>query len=81
MGIDTALLGSTDDTDAIRCDVSDEPTGARRYVLQVPARAVPRTQALIDDLLSGRYHAAAPTSSDDIGATLAAFRRLLEQMS
>ena len=81
MAIDAALMGDTGDDIGIRCDVSDEPKGARRYVLQVPAGAVPRAQALIDDLLSGRHHAQSPATDEDVGASLVAFRRLLEQMS
>jgi hypothetical protein len=81
MAIDRVLAGDAGDGIAIRCDVSDEPKGARRYVLQVPAGAVPRAQALINDLLSGQYRASSPATDEDIGASLEAFRRLLEQMN
>jgi hypothetical protein len=78
MTIDMALMG---DGVEIQCDVSDEPEGARRYVLQVPARAVPRAQALINDLLNSQYRASLPATNEDLGASLVAFRRLLEQMN
>jgi hypothetical protein len=81
MAVDMALQGNAVDGIGIRCDVTDEPRGGRRYILEVPASAVPRAQALIDDLLGGRYRATSPGGKEDIGASLAEFRRLLEQMS
>ena len=75
------LVGDTRDCSGIRCNVIDEPTGARRYVLQVPALDVPLAQACIDDLLSGRYRVAVPPTGDDIGSAVMTLKRLIEQMS
>ena len=81
MGIDRAPIGDTGDFIGIRCDVTDEPEGARRYVLQVPASAVARAQALINDLLRGQNRVSSPATDEDISARLVALRRLLEQMN
>lgn len=75
------LMGETSDSNGIRCNVIDEPAGARRYVLQVPAVDVPLAQACIDDLLSGRYRVEVPPNGDDIGSAVMALKRLIEQMS
>ena len=64
----------------IHCDARDEPEGARCYVIRVPACAVPRAQAFIDDLLCGRYPSGVCTKADDVSSHLAALRRLIEQM-
>jgi hypothetical protein len=75
------LMADTSGSNGIRCNVIDEPTGARRYVLQVPALNVPLAQACIDDLLSGRYRADIPPQADDVTSAVMTLKRLIEGMS
>jgi hypothetical protein len=52
----------------IRCELSQEADGARRYVLQVPESAVPVAEACIEDLMSGRYQRQVKTEQDVVTA-------------
>ena len=64
----------------ISCHVSEEPHGARRYVLQVPASAIPIAQACVEDLMSGRYRAEIAATQDAVTDGIAALHRLLERV-
>jgi hypothetical protein len=64
----------------ITCQVSEAAQGAKRYVLQVPATAVPVAEACIQDLMTGRYHAEVATTQDALVAGVAALNRLLERV-
>jgi hypothetical protein len=52
----------------ITCHVTEEAGGARRYLLQVPASAVPVAQACVADLMNGRYRAEAVAEQDAVTA-------------
>lgn len=65
----------------IHCQVSEEDEGARRYVLQVPAAAVPIAAACVEDLMAGRYQRQVAADQDVISAGLAALERLLERVA
>jgi hypothetical protein len=64
----------------ISCHVSDDAHGTRRYVLQVPAAAVPIAQACLEDLMSGRYRAEVAATQDAVIAGVAALHRLLDRV-
>jgi hypothetical protein len=64
----------------ITCHVTEEAKGARRYVLQVPADAVPTAQACVEDLMTGRYRAAVAAEQEAVAAGIAALHRLLERV-
>jgi hypothetical protein len=64
----------------ISCQVNEEAQGARRYVLQVPATAIPIAQACLEDLMSGRYRAEVAATQDAVVAGIAALHRLLDRV-
>jgi hypothetical protein len=64
----------------IRCELSQEADGARRYVLQVPESAVPVAEACIEDLMSGRYQRQVKTEQDVVTAGLESLLRLVKRV-
>jgi hypothetical protein len=64
----------------ISVQVSEQPDGTRRYVLQVPQASIPVAQACIEDLMNARYQRQVAADQDVASAGVAALQRLLERV-
>ena len=64
----------------IHCQVSHQADGTRRYVLEVPAEAVPIAEACVEDLMTGRYQRQVHAEHEVIADGVAALQRLIKRV-
>ena len=64
----------------ISVQVSEQPDGSRRYVLQVPQASIPVAQACLEDLMNARYQRQVTAEQNVVVTGIAALHRLLERV-